>query len=369
MPKKKKNRGKKTNKVKPEVRQKMSTLETPIEPTNLDLFNAIIKQRSGETFTVNPDVAKVRAFSVREESSGQKTKKREFYYSDGKFVKEGLDYHIYYTSNLEKYYMTGVGYDRNSKLIFSLRDESDFAVYNLLKPKQPLVVEPTSNIAPTEKDYRKGIMTRYFAKKITDVNSKIMEITKEKMDTSPLYRYVSLTWLLTGKKTQVFLANRRSIEQASKTMPSIGKFVPTFQFYRKPKTNLKSKQDVMQRLGIQETNVEIPAIENKKTKTIKKGRRKKRSSSFSPAQPTNIENEFGLTGTHTMPDGTVMPGSSHEDYELAVAASQAAGQQTDETEDQTTTQTQTAPPAGVMSGGAGGITGGSGGSGGGGGGY
>ena len=107
MPKKKKNRGKKTNKVKPEVRQKMSTLETPIEPTNLDLFNAIIKQRSGETFTVDPDVAKVRAFSVREESSGQKTKKREFYYSDGKFVKEGLDYHIYYTSNLEQYYMTG----------------------------------------------------------------------------------------------------------------------------------------------------------------------------------------------------------------------------------------------------------------------
>ncbi len=39
-----------------------------------------------------------------------------------------------------------------------------------------------------------------------------------------------------------------------------------------------------------------------------------------------------MSGTHTMPDGTVMPGSSHEDYELAVAASQAAGQQTDETD-------------------------------------
>ena len=369
MARKKKNRGKKINKVKPEVREKISALETPIEPSNSDTLNRIIRERAGKTFNVDPDIDKVRSFTARVESVGKKTKKREFYYKDGKFVKEGVDYHTYYTTNLEQYYLTGVGFNRNSKLIFSLRDESDFAVYNLLKPKQSLVVEPNANIAPTERDYKKGIMTRYFAKKVTEVNSNIMEITKEKMDASPLYRYVSLTWLLTGEKTQVFLANRRSIEQAARVMPSIGKFVPTFQFYRKPKTNLKSKQDVMQRLGIQETNVEIPAIENKKTKTIKKGRRKKRSSSFSPAQPTNIENEFGLTGTHTMPDGTVMPGSSHEDYELAVAASQAAGQQTDETDDQTTTQAPTAPPAGVMSGGAGGITGGSGGSGGGGGGY
>ena len=301
-------------------------------------------------------------------------------------MKEGLSYHIYYTTNLEKYYMTGSTFTKSSKLIFPTSDASDFTVYNALKPKKSLVVEQVSNIAPTEKDYKKGVKTRYFAKKITDVNSKIMEISKEDMDRSPLYRYVSLTWLLTGDKTQVFLANRRSIENAAKVMPSIGKFLPTFQFYRKPKSNLKTKKDIMQRLGIQETNVSIPKIENikilgsddtigqglieqfgtKKKRGSKKGTSKKKKPS---AQPTNIENEFGLSGTHTMPDGTVMPGSSHEDYELAVAASQAAGQQTDETDDQTTTQAPTAPPAGVMSGGAGGITGGSGGSGGGGGGY
>ena len=247
--------------------------------------------------------------------------------------------------------MTGVGFSRNSKLIFSLRDESDFAVYNLLKPKKPLVVEPSANIAPTERDYKKGIMTRYFAKKVTEVNSNIMEITKEKMDASPLYRYVSLTWLLTGEKTQVFLANRRSIEQAARVMPSIGKFVPTFQFYRKPKNNLKTKQGVMDKLGIQETNIDIPVVENTKIKKGKdsksrKGRKKRRTSSQS--------NQFGLTGTHTMPDGTVMPGSTHEEYLEAVAANQEQQNTNGGATSGGTTSTTTGPPAGVTSGGAGG---------------
>tara|TARA_R100001129_G_scaffold179446_1_gene156299 strand:- start:428 stop:1489 length:1062 start_codon:yes stop_codon:yes gene_type:complete len=351
MARKKKNRGKKTNKVKPEVRQKISALETPIEPSNSDVLDRIIRERAGKTFSVDPDIDKVRAYTARVESVGKKTKKREFYYNDGKFVKEGVDYHTYYTTNLEQYYMTGVGFSRNSKLIFSLRDESDFAVYNLLKPKQSLVVEPNANIAPTEKDYKKGIMTRYFAKKITEVNSKIMEITKEKMDASPLYRYVSLTWLLTGEKTQVFLANRRSIEQAARVMPSIGKFVPTFQFYRKPKNNLKTKQGVMDRLGIQETNIDIPVVENTKIKKGKdsksrKGRKKRRTSSQS--------NPFGLTGTHTMPDGTVMPGSTHEEYLEAVAANQEQQNTTGGATSGGTTSTTTGPPAGVTSGGAGG---------------
>ena len=369
MPKKRNRKGKKFTKVKPEQREKLSVQNNVEKAGNLAVLDQIFKGRGGEVFKQNPDVSKIRSYTSRVRASSVKTKKREFYYSDGKYVKDGLSYHIYYTTNLEKYYMTGARFSKNSRLIFKIADKSDFVVYNNLKPKRNLVIEPSSNIAPKEADYKKGVMTRYFAKKVSEVNSKIIEITKEKMNASPLYRYVSFSWLITGNKTQVFLSNRKALEDASKVLPSIGRFVPTFQFYRKAKSNLQTKKDVMQRLGIQETNVEIPAIENKKTKTIKKGRRKKRSSSFSPAQPTNIENEFGLTGTHTMPDGTVMPGSSHEDYELAVAASQAAGQQTDETEDQTTTQAPTAPPAGVMSGGAGGITGGSGGSGGGGGGY
>ncbi len=137
-------------------------------------------------------------------------------------------------------------------------------MYNNLKPKRNLVIEPSSNIAPKEADYKKGVMTRYFAKKVSEVNSKIIEITKEKMNASPLYRYVSFSWLITGNKTQVFLSNRKALEDASKVLPSIGKFVPTFQFYRKAKSNLKTKKDVMQRLGIQKKLKRLKKEEGKK---------------------------------------------------------------------------------------------------------
>lgn len=356
---KKKNKKQTENKVKPEVREKLSSQNNPEKLGNLAILDKLFERRGGGSFVQNPDISRVRANSSRISVSKVATQSREFYYSDGKFVKEGLSYHIYYTTNLEKYYMTGSTFTKSSKLIFPTSDASDFTVYNALKPKKSLVVEQVSNIAPTEKDYKKGVKTRYFAKKITDVNSKIMEISKEDMDRSPLYRYVSLTWLLTGDKTQVFLANRRSIENAAKVMPSIGKFLPTFQFYRKPKSNLKTKKDIMQRLGIQETNVSIPKIENIKIlgsdDTIGQGlieqfgTKKKRGSKKGTSKKKKPPTTTTTTGTQTAPPEGAMTGGA-----LGIMEAQEETTTTTTNNTNTSTQTQTGPPPGVMSGGAGG---------------
>ena len=75
------------------------------------------------------------------------------------------------------------------------------------------------------------------------------EIAEKDSGSSSLYDYVSLTWYIRGNKRKTEKLNRREIFIASQVIPSIGKLLPTLQYYRSDET-VSPKQSVMDRLGL-----------------------------------------------------------------------------------------------------------------------
>jgi len=113
--------------------------------------------------------------------------------------------------------------------------------YDLIKRRQGGVVDiPTissfiSN--PTDKDYFKGYIVRYFVQKANDSNSVIYEVSKARysnIQSSDLYINVSLDWRLDGDPIDVKKSNTASLRIASKTIPKISLYLPNLlQFHKK----------------------------------------------------------------------------------------------------------------------------------------
>lgn len=91
--------------------------------------------------------------------------------------------------------------------------------------------------SPTENDYKKGYITRYFSQKANDSSSYVFEIDKDEYSnliTNPFYVSVKLNWRIVGTVEQVRESNSKSVLLASKTIKSITLYLPnTFQFYKR----------------------------------------------------------------------------------------------------------------------------------------
>ena len=89
---------------------------------------------------------------------------------------------------------------------------------------------------PTDVDYKRGYIKRYFVQSANDPSSYVYEITENlysllKLD--PLYLCVSLKWRLIGTKEQVKESNFKSVKFASNTMKQIVFYLPYYlQFYK-----------------------------------------------------------------------------------------------------------------------------------------
>ena len=113
--------------------------------------------------------------------------------------------------------------------------------YDLIKRRQGGVVDiPTissfiSN--PTDKDYFKGYIVRYFVQKANDSNSVIYEVSKTnytKITSSPIYINIKFDWRLTGDPIDIKKSNTESLRIASKTIPKISLYLPNLlQFHKK----------------------------------------------------------------------------------------------------------------------------------------
>ena len=135
-----------------------------------------------------------------------------------------------------------------SKLIYRVKNTSTFSIYNGLNKQSPMILK--SNVKPpTDKDYDKGFITRYFAKKANEVMSKPFEINSKQMNKSPLYIYTSIPWYIRGNKDLVAFLNSKSIRMAKKIIPNIGKYLNPFQLYRKSKA-LNNKKAILEKLGV-----------------------------------------------------------------------------------------------------------------------
>ena len=85
---------------------------------------------------------------------------------------------------------------------------------------------------PTDSDYKKGYIKRYFVQKSNDADSYIFEINPDaftQYSINPYFKIVSILWKITGNG--ISDANGKSIKIGNKTIPSLYKYLQnTLQF-------------------------------------------------------------------------------------------------------------------------------------------
>lgn len=95
---------------------------------------------------------------------------------------------------------------------------------------------PTIVPTPTETDYRRGRIERFFVRKTNQRNGLIFETSKEQtgvLRNSPLYTVVDLDWRITGTEEEIRTSNRKSIQRAAAELPNIKLYLPNLiQFAR-----------------------------------------------------------------------------------------------------------------------------------------
>jgi hypothetical protein len=123
--------------------------------------------------------------------------------------------------------------------------------YNkLVKPTTSLPNDSFDTHIPTPSkiDYSRGYISRYFMKKVNDINSPIFEIDSKtylRFQTNPLFSRCSLKWRISGpKETQyrengdvfdvsVSESNRRAIKLVYEKIPTLKLYLPNLlQFYK-----------------------------------------------------------------------------------------------------------------------------------------
>lgn len=121
--------------------------------------------------------------------------------------------------------------------------------YNQIVKQTPKDIKILTHIpSPTDIDYRRGFIKRYFVQKTNDKGSPIYEISKRdinKYKTNPLYTSVELRWRIRGpKETQyddvgnvsdkaVSESNRVAIRLVADKIPNLKLYLPNLlQFYK-----------------------------------------------------------------------------------------------------------------------------------------
>ena len=128
--------------------------------------------------------------------------------------------------------MSGGVHNSTSKLMFPLKyDVSQFTYYNILNEQSPLKLS-SQVVSPKEEDYKKGSYKRYFAKQANDKSQPAFEVSSVDANSSPLYNYTTVDWLITGNRDNVYKKNIQQIELASNAIAGIDKILSPFQFYR-----------------------------------------------------------------------------------------------------------------------------------------
>ena len=170
------------------------------------------------------------------------TQPNEFKYSHGGSVRPGVEYHVHYTNDKKEVFMTGGFHNSNSKIIEKIDgSKSLFSTYtkikNVVKNEYPKKYNPI----PSEGDYGGGSLNRYFTQKANNLNGELFEISKEDFDNkNTLFRYVKISWRLTGKKSEVIRDNTRTINTFSTTRGNeeLRKILSPSQLWKAPKGSI-----------------------------------------------------------------------------------------------------------------------------------
>jgi hypothetical protein len=106
---------------------------------------------------------------------------------------------------------------------------------NLIEFKLPKIIPYIPS--PTDTDYKRGYITRYFIQKANDSKSFIYEISSSnynKFAISPFYTQVPLDWRILGTDDEIRNSNMKSLKIAQTKIPSIQLYLPNLLQFRKP---------------------------------------------------------------------------------------------------------------------------------------
>jgi hypothetical protein len=89
---------------------------------------------------------------------------------------------------------------------------------------------------PSETEYLRGYVVRYFIQKLNDTTAPIYEIKTQavsKFSANPFYVTVSLDWRITGTREEIKASNSESVRIASNVIPKLQLYLPNLlQFYK-----------------------------------------------------------------------------------------------------------------------------------------
>ena len=217
------------------------------------------------------------------------TKKFQFYMFDGEVeipVRENRPFFIWTFKDKQRSYVC------QNKFVFPYNDRTMYTSYSKAHGglQRENYIYP-STIIVTEKDRDKGFVKRYFAKNVFDTS--IFEIDKATFSMElNFYHTTSLTWYLHKSKDMMKKKNRKQLELAKDSIDRIDEYLDPLEFYR--------------------DEVELTP-ENVTLKKLERLLHNPHGYSHE-SQASSTANALGLSGTHQMPDGSWMPGLSHEEY-------------------------------------------------------
>lgn len=149
------------------------------------------------------------------------------------------DYRGYYFSTYDgKFFSEKVPSSKSIELLKYAHDE-DFTTlaaegYNRKPTKDTIMSHYLPN--PTDVDYNKGFIIRYFIKRVNGDNTTIREVSMDnykQLQSNPLYLTTSLTWILKGKLEGTYMGgtivlpgvliyNDRAVKTAERVIPGLG---------------------------------------------------------------------------------------------------------------------------------------------------
>lgn len=89
---------------------------------------------------------------------------------------------------------------------------------------------------PTEDDYKRGYIERYFVQKANDINSYIYEVNKKfysDLQSNPFFLKTTVKWKIIGTDEEIREANFKSIKLASNDIKLISLYLPNYLQFKK----------------------------------------------------------------------------------------------------------------------------------------
>tara|TARA_Y100001963_G_C6754686_1_gene436143 strand:- start:121 stop:927 length:807 start_codon:yes stop_codon:yes gene_type:complete len=232
--------------------------------------------------------------SIERVKSGFITGKFEFVYSDDFPVKKGIPYSIFYTTDKRERFVIDFG--RTWQEIFVGNPKKHYTTFQSYTTAKGGEIEREKYVRPsrpviTEDMRKKGIIKRYFVSYHFDNETNLFEISKKDYSKKLVfYKKASLDWKLTGNKQEVKEHNEEQLEMGEDILRGMRYLLNPLEFY------------------VEEITEE--QILNKKLENLLHNPHTYEHQS----DAMNVANALGLSGTHTMPDGTIMPGATHQEY-------------------------------------------------------